>query len=111
MSTEVSPEHKWIKLALVDTIPEGLSTWRKNHKEIVVIKKKGEIKSIFENRCPHNLKIKISTDYDLEDTTIVCRFHGSRYCVFSGSQIEGPGNRPLNLFPFRINKDKLEIQQ
>lgn len=102
-------QQDWIPLLPIDQIPSGLSCWTKKRKRIVIVKNSGKSISVFEDKCPHNNRIKISKSFDLEPNQITCKYHGACYKLDSGIQVSGPGCDNLTVFPHRVVENILEV--
>ena len=100
---------KWKRITSLAKLPEGSSRWSKNGKKIIILYEDGQIKSVFEDRCPHNKKITFSDNAEIDGTLITCIQHGACYNLVGGNQIKGPGNGNLTLFDYRITGRSIEV--
>lgn len=103
----------WKRLTRLTKIPEGISKWSKNGRKLAVYMEYGEIKSIFDDKCPHNSRISITENHQIELNSsrvlITCTEHGACYDIVAGDQIEGPGRRGLEFIEYRIEGKFLEV--
>ncbi len=53
-------------------------------------------------RCP-------LSDGELEETTLTCICHGSRFDVTTGEVLRGPAQRPLQVYPVTVVGDELQL--
>jgi nitrite reductase/ring-hydroxylating ferredoxin subunit len=47
---------------------------------------------------------------ELEETTLTCRCHGSRFDITSGAVLQGPAQEPVETYEMRVERGNLEIE-
>ena len=103
----------WKRLTRLTKIPDGISKWSKNGRKLAIYMDSGEIKSVFDDKCPHNNRISITEHHEIEMLStrpfITCTEHGAGYDLIGGDQIKGPGNCNLEFVEYRIAGKFLEV--
>ena len=61
----------------------------------------------FDDTCTH-LQCSLS-EGDLNETTVTCHCHGSRFDVTSGAVLQGPAQEPVETYETRVEDDSLKI--
>ncbi|MGA4669765.1 non-heme iron oxygenase ferredoxin subunit [Propionibacteriaceae bacterium Y1923] len=74
--------------------------------EVAIVSHEGEYFAIH-NECSHG-KVALS-DGDVEDCTIECYLHGSRFDLRTGAVLNLPATQPVPVYPVRLNGDDLEV--
>ena len=62
----------------------------------------------FGDTCTH-LQCSLA-EGELEETTVTCRCHGSRFDVSSGAVLQGPAREPVKTFETRVEDGTLKIR-
>ncbi len=62
----------------------------------------------FDDTCTH-MACSLA-EGDLEETTVTCRCHGSRFDVTSGAVLQGPAQEPVETYETRVESGNLEIE-
>ena len=98
-------QEMWIKIDIVDKLDEGITALRRNKIKIAVLKNNSKVISVFENNCPHNRKLLISDDFEMDagELTITCKYHGACFKIDTGEVIKAPfGVYPISSESFSI---------
>jgi nitrite reductase/ring-hydroxylating ferredoxin subunit/uncharacterized membrane protein len=75
----------------------------------VVLMRRGEQVVALADRCTH--RGGPLHEGSLEDGTISCPLHGSRFCVDDGAVVEGPATRPAPVFETRVTAGRVEVRR
>ena len=62
----------------------------------------------FGDTCTH-LQCSLA-EGDLEETTVTCRCHGSRFDVSSGAVLQGPAQEPVETYLTQVEDGTLKIR-
>ncbi|AKH81049.1 iron-sulfur protein [Streptomyces sp. CNQ-509] len=105
-STEVRPQEggkdDGAQLGTTDEVPEGGGKIFKDRKVVVTQPEPGEFRA-FSAVCTHQGCLVSS----VEDGTINCACHGSRFALADGSVAQGPATQPLPAEDVRVDGDVL----
>ena len=97
-----------VPLGTLDGFPDGQG------KPIVVAGRKiaifrlGEQVYALHNACPHN-RVPLSAGI-VTGHTLICRAHGARFDLKTGTVLRGPARKPVRTYPVRHTGDTLEIE-
>ena len=86
-------------------VPAGLLT-------VGVYNCNGEYFAI-EDRCSHDDGPLCEGEVDLEDCTVICPRHGSKFEIKTGKVLNPPAYAPVETFPVRVDDDgmiKVELE-
>ena len=61
----------------------------------------------FGDTCTH-LRCSLS-EGDLQETTVICECHGSRFDITSGAVLQGPAQESLKTYETRVDNGSLKI--
>jgi nitrite reductase/ring-hydroxylating ferredoxin subunit len=75
----------------------------------VVLMRRGEQVVALADRCTH--RGGPLHEGSLEDGTISCPLHGSRFCVDDGAVVEGPATRPAPVFETRVTAGRVAVRR
>ena len=75
----------------------------------VVLMRRGEQAIALADRCTH--RGGPLHEGRLEDGTIICPLHGSRFCLDDGTVVEGPATRPAPVFETRVTAGRVEVRR
>ena len=75
----------------------------------VVLVRRGQQVIALADRCTH--RGGPLHEGTLEDATITCPWHGSRFCVDDGTVVEGPATRPALAFETRVTAGRVEVRR
>jgi nitrite reductase/ring-hydroxylating ferredoxin subunit len=78
-----------------------------NGVDIVLVKQEGRIRALA-NTCAH-LGGPLA-EGKLEDGTIRCPWHGSRFCLDTGSVVEGPATHPQPVLDVQVRGDEIWVK-
>ncbi|MEO3762555.1 Rieske (2Fe-2S) protein [Streptomyces sp. B8F3] len=104
-SAELKPEEggeDGPQLGTTDEVPEGGGKIFKDQKVVVTQPEPGEFKA-FSAVCTHQGCLVSS----VEDGTINCACHGSKFAIADGSVAKGPATQPLPAEDVRVDGDVL----
>jgi 3-phenylpropionate/trans-cinnamate dioxygenase ferredoxin subunit len=88
---------------LVDDKPLSVEVGREL---VAIVRHQGELFAI-RDECSH-ASVMLSLG-DVEDTTIECFAHGSRFDLRTGQPINPPAVSPVPVYPVRVVGDDLEV--
>ena len=74
----------------------------------IAIFRLGEQVYALHNACPHN-RVPLSAG-TVTGHTLICRAHGARFDLKTGTVLRGPARRPVRTYPVRQTGDSLEIE-
>ena len=74
----------------------------------VVVARNGDEWFAVQDRCTH-AGCPLVDEATLENGTIHCQCHGSKFDLATGEVEQGPAEYPLRTFPVRVNGDQLEV--
>ena len=96
-----------VPVGKVDAVPSGgLASFSVEGRDVAVADVAGAYYA-FSDICTHR-KCSLS-DGELDGGTLTCICHGSRFDVTTGEVVRGPADRPLQVYPARVQGDELEI--
>ena len=75
----------------------------------VVLVRRGEQVIALADRCTH--RGGPLHEGAVEDGTITCPLHGSRFCLDDGTVVEGPATRPAPVFETRVAAGRVEVRR
>ena len=75
----------------------------------VVLVRRGEQVIALADRCTH--RGGPLHEGAVEDGTITCPLHGSRFCLDDGTVVEGPATRPAPVFETRVTAGRVEVRR
>jgi nitrite reductase/ring-hydroxylating ferredoxin subunit len=61
----------------------------------------------FDDTCAHR-RCSLA-EGDLEDATVTCPCHGSRFDVATGAVLNPPATEPVRTYPVRVEGDDLQV--
>lgn len=74
---------------------------------VLLVRQRGEILALAE-RCSH-LGGPLS-EGELKDGSVVCPWHGSRFCLADGSVLDGPATMPQPRYETRVRDGRIEVR-
>ena len=74
--------------------------------DVAIVRHEGEWYAI-QDECSH-ANVPLS-EGDVEDTTIECYLHGSRFDLRTGSALGLPATQPVPVYPVRIVGDDIQV--
>ncbi|MFJ8587213.1 Rieske (2Fe-2S) protein [Streptomyces sp. NPDC093595] len=92
------------RLASTADIPSGGGTVLKEQQVVVTQPRAGEFKA-FSAICTHQRCVVAA----VEDGTIHCACHGSRFRITDGSVVQGPATRPLPAEDITVSGDTISL--
>ena len=96
-------ESEWQKVADASDIPPGSSRVVYYRGDQVAIFNMGGQLHAVSNRCPHaNGSLSEGV---MEDGSVVCPSHRSRFDLATGQPLEGPAARPLRIYSVRLEQN------
>jgi len=75
----------------------------------VVLVRRGQQVVALADRCTH--RGGPLDEGTLDDGTITCPWHGSRFCVDDGTVVEGPATRPATVMETRVTAGRVEVRR
>lgn len=88
------------------TDDEPLSVDVDDELSVALVRHRGDLYAI-EDECSH-ANVPLS-EGDVEDGTIECYLHGSRFELATGRAVNLPATEPVRVFPVRITGDDIQI--
>ena len=73
---------------------------------VAIVRHDGNLYAI-EDECSHG-RVPLS-EGDVEDGTIECYLHGSRFELATGKVLNLPATEPVRVFPVRISGDDIQV--
>ncbi|MCG6990032.1 MAG: non-heme iron oxygenase ferredoxin subunit [Gemmatimonadetes bacterium] len=99
---------EWIKVAALADCPVGqLKSVPAGGEQLVLANVDGNVYALLD-RCSHE-EYPLS-DGDLEDTDLVCMYHGARFDVRTGKNKALPAIRPVRSFPVEIREGDVYVE-
>lgn len=78
----------WVDIAGLDDIPEGLVTERQIKNRSVLLSRRGDAVTCFDNQCAHlGMPLEMG---EISDGILTCPYHGFQYLLASGECITAP---------------------
>ncbi|MGA4508596.1 non-heme iron oxygenase ferredoxin subunit [Propionibacteriaceae bacterium G1746] len=74
--------------------------------DVAIVQHEGEYFAI-QDECSH-AKVRLS-EGDVEDCTIECYLHGSKFDLRTGAVLNLPATQPVPVYPCRVVGDDLEV--
>jgi nitrite reductase/ring-hydroxylating ferredoxin subunit/alkylhydroperoxidase/carboxymuconolactone decarboxylase family protein YurZ len=99
-------EPKWHKLGPLDEIPTGEIFHRDCDGRSLFIYRDAQTLRVYDSRCPH--QVTNIPRLALEGTRLTCPKHHWAFDVITGECVE-VGNRPLNEFKHKVERDTLLV--
>jgi 3-phenylpropionate/trans-cinnamate dioxygenase ferredoxin subunit len=99
---------EWIRVAALADCPVGqLKSVPAGSEQLVLANLDGNVYALVD-RCSHE-EYPLS-DGDLEDTDLVCMYHGARFDVRTGKNKALPAIRPVRSFPVEIREGDVYVE-
>ena len=76
-------------------------------RKIAIFRLGEEVYALY-NACPHN-RVPLSAGI-VTDHALICRAHGARFDLKTGTVLRGPARKPVRTYPVRRTGDDLEIE-
>ncbi len=96
-----------VTLGTASSVTEGgMAAFKAADREIAVANIGGTYYA-FNDICTHR-RCSLS-DGELDDTTLTCICHGSRFDISTGEVLRGPAQRPLEVYPVSVEGDELRV--
>ena len=96
-----------VTLGAANSVTEGgIAAFKAEDREIAVANVQGRYYA-FNDICTHR-RCSLS-DGELDDTTLTCICHGSRFDISTGEVLRGPAQRPVEVYPVRVDGDDLLV--
>jgi 3-phenylpropionate/trans-cinnamate dioxygenase ferredoxin component len=89
---------------LVDDVPLAVEVT--DDLSVAIVRHNGQLFAI-EDECSH-ANVPLS-EGDVEDGTIECYLHGSRFDLATGKVLNLPATEPVRVFPVRIEGDSIQV--
>lgn len=97
----------WLDAGLADDIPEGGIAERKLKGRSVLLSKRGETLSCFDNACAHlGMPLEMG---DIKDGVITCAYHGFQYLLETGECLTAPEVQ-LKLHAVRLTGNRVQVR-
>jgi 3-phenylpropionate/trans-cinnamate dioxygenase ferredoxin component len=103
----VDPEFETV--ALLSELPEGtiVQRVRSSGEAICLIRQRGQVSAV-SDICTHQ-HFSMSEGDLLEDGTLQCAWHGTRYDCRTGEVKQGPATSPLPVFAVKVDGDAVLV--
>jgi 3-phenylpropionate/trans-cinnamate dioxygenase ferredoxin component len=99
---------EWTRVAALADCPVGqLRSVNANGQQVVLANVDGSVYAL-EDRCSHE-EYPLS-DGDLEDSDLVCMYHGARFDVCTGKNKALPAIRPVRSFPVEVREGDVYVE-
>lgn len=99
--------NQWIHVAFIADIPvDHLTTLRVNHQDLLIYRIQDEF-YVYPDGCTHEAA-PLSDGY-LVNGTLICRLHGAKYDLQTGTCLKAPGLRDLYAYRTKVDGDVLYI--
>jgi nitrite reductase/ring-hydroxylating ferredoxin subunit len=97
----------WLDAAVLAEVPEGGVLERKLKGRSILLSKRGERISCFDNACAHlGMPLEMG---EVQDGVITCSYHGFRYLLETGECLTAPEVQ-LKVHAVRILDDRVQIR-
>lgn len=97
----------WLDAGLADDIPEGGIAERKLKGRSVLLSKRAETLSCFDNACAHlGMPLEMG---DIKDGVITCAYHGFQYLLETGECLTAPEVQ-LKLHAVRLTGNRVQVR-
>lgn len=73
---------------------------------VAIVRHRGQLFAI-EDECSHG-NVPLS-EGDVEEGTIECYLHGSRFDLATGKVLNLPATQPVRVFPVRLEGEKIQV--
>jgi nitrite reductase/ring-hydroxylating ferredoxin subunit/uncharacterized membrane protein len=98
----------WTQVMDAADLPEDqLQKVDANGETVLVVKQDGQVYAL-NNTCPH--AGGPLDEGQLEGDTVICPWHGSRFCLKDGKKIDGPTTFDAPTYEVRQNAGKIEVR-
>jgi nitrite reductase/ring-hydroxylating ferredoxin subunit len=95
-------------LCRTNEVSEGeIKQFKIREVEILVIKREGQLYCL-QGRCTHAGAPLV--EGEIKDDVLQCPWHGSRFNIKNGQVIRGPAGKPLRVYNFKIEEDRLLVE-
>jgi 3-phenylpropionate/trans-cinnamate dioxygenase ferredoxin subunit len=99
---------EFMTVSRADDLKEGdMQAFKVLDTKIAVVNVAGTFYA-FDDTCTH-LECSLA-EGDLQETTVTCRCHGSKFDVTSGAVLRGPAQKPVETYQTRVEGGNLEIE-
>lgn len=97
----------WVDAAAIDEVPEGGITERKIKERSVLLSRRGNHVSCFDNSCAHlGMPLEMG---EVRDGVITCAYHGFQYLLETGECLTAPEVQ-LKVHAVRVTGDRVQIR-
>ncbi|HEY7754756.1 MAG TPA: non-heme iron oxygenase ferredoxin subunit [Actinomycetota bacterium] len=97
----------WVNVGSAGEIADGeLSSYSAGERQIAIANVDGTLYA-FDDLCTHQ-QCSLA-EGELEDTTVECPCHGSRFDIRTGQAVNGPASDPVDVFEVREQDAELQV--
>jgi 3-phenylpropionate/trans-cinnamate dioxygenase ferredoxin subunit len=97
----------YVRVCAVSDVPDsGAIRVEINGTPLAIVRSNGEVYAIYDI-CSH-AEVSLS-EGEVEDTTIECWLHGSRFDLLTGAALGLPATQPVPVYPTKIDGDDVFV--
>jgi 3-phenylpropionate/trans-cinnamate dioxygenase ferredoxin subunit len=97
----------FVRACAVSDVPEtGATRVEIDGTPLAIVRSNGEVYAIYDI-CSH-AEVSLS-EGEVEDTTIECWLHGSRFDLLTGAALGLPATQPVPVYPTKIDADDVYV--
>jgi nitrite reductase/ring-hydroxylating ferredoxin subunit len=100
---------EFVGVGAADEVPEGTANAFEVDGDEVAVARVGGVLYAFSDICTHR-GCNLSTEGEIDGTTIQCGCHGSVFSMKTGEALEGPATEPVPTFGVRELDGQIQIE-
>jgi nitrite reductase/ring-hydroxylating ferredoxin subunit len=100
---------EFVGVGAADEVPEGTANAFEVDGDEVAVARVGGALYAFSDICTHR-GCNLSTEGEIDGTTIQCGCHGSVFSMKTGEALEGPATEPVRTFGVRELDGQIQIE-
>lgn len=97
----------WVNVGSAGEIADGeMNSYSAGERQVAIANVDGTLHA-FDDLCTHQ-QCSLA-EGELEDTTVECPCHGSRFDIRTGGAVNGPATDPVDVFEVREQEGDLQV--